>query len=165
MMLVMFFQYQVHLWNKQNILITVGLKFWKCFSFDFDRHRDVKTFTLWLLKCSGLALIVYQIAIYPSVEKATGPVSIARISSVSFHLILAIMSFQHFIFCYLKCVLLLWSHMQILSIPLLQSYPFIALLSGLALYIVLSIFTILKNVLSVSTPLQSFISDFEDWIY
>ncbi|QCD85764.1 MFS transporter [Vigna unguiculata] len=72
-----------------------------------------------VLSISGLALIVYQIAIYPSVEKATGPVSIARISSI-------------------------------LSIPLLQSYPFIALLSGLALYIVLSIFTILKNVLSIT---------------
>jgi len=46
--------------------------------------------------------------------------------------------------------------MQMLSIPLLQSYPFIALLSGLALHIVLSTASILKNILSVSAPLHLF---------
>ncbi|KAK7343000.1 hypothetical protein VNO80_25961 [Phaseolus coccineus] len=72
-----------------------------------------------VLSISGLALIIYQLTIYSSVEKASGPISLARISSM-------------------------------LSIPLLQSYPFIALLSGLALYIVLSIFSILKNILSIT---------------
>nr|ACU19523.1 unknown [Glycine max] len=57
--------------------------------------------------------------LYPSVEKASGPIGIARISAM-------------------------------LSIPLLQSYSFIALLSGLALYIVLSIASILKNILSIN---------------
>jgi len=90
------------------------------------------------------------------VEKASGPIGIARISAVSFHLIVATITFQHFIFCYLKYVLLLLSYMQMLSIPLLQSYSFIALLSGLALYIVLSIASILKNILSVSAPLHLF---------
>ncbi|WVZ03631.1 hypothetical protein V8G54_024437 [Vigna mungo] len=67
----------------------------------------------------GLSLIIYQIGIYPYVEKATGPISVARVSSI-------------------------------LTIPLLQSYPFIALLSGLALYIVLSILSILRNILSIT---------------
>jgi len=43
-----------------------------------------------------------------------------------------------------------------LSIPLLQSYPFIALFSGLALYVGLSTASILKNILSVSSPLHLF---------
>ncbi|CAJ1977972.1 unnamed protein product [Sphenostylis stenocarpa] len=72
-----------------------------------------------VLSISGVALIIYQLTIYPIVEKASGPISVARISSM-------------------------------LSIPLLQGYPFIASLSGLALYIVLSIFSILKNILSMT---------------
>ncbi|WJX87380.1 hypothetical protein P8452_69582 [Trifolium repens] len=38
----------------------------------------------------------------------------------------------------------------IFSIPLLQSYPFIAMLSGITLYIVISIASILKNIISVT---------------
>ncbi|GAU33366.1 hypothetical protein TSUD_364910 [Trifolium subterraneum] len=38
----------------------------------------------------------------------------------------------------------------IFSIPLLQSYPFIAMLSGIALYIVISIASILKNIFTVT---------------
>ena len=86
-------------------------------------------------------------------EKASGPIVIGRISGVSFHLIVVIIAFQHFIFLLFEIYMLLpWSHMQMISIPLLQSYPFIALLSGLALYIVLSVASILKNLLSVSAP-------------
>ncbi|KAK7314028.1 hypothetical protein VNO77_39236 [Canavalia gladiata] len=81
-------------------------------SFTTDDVGDV-------LSISGLALIIYQLTVYPSVEKSCGPIDIARISGV-------------------------------LSIPLLQSYPFIALLSGLALYIVISIASILKNILAVT---------------
>ncbi|GAU33367.1 hypothetical protein TSUD_364920 [Trifolium subterraneum] len=36
------------------------------------------------------------------------------------------------------------------SIPILQSYPFIAMLSGIALYIVISIASILRNIISVT---------------
>jgi len=46
--------------------------------------------------------------------------------------------------------------MQLLSIPLLQSYPFIALFSGAALYIGLSTASILKNIFAVSAPLHLF---------
>ncbi|PNX93909.1 protein zinc induced facilitator-like 1-like, partial [Trifolium pratense] len=38
----------------------------------------------------------------------------------------------------------------IFSIPILQSYPFIAMLSGIALYIVISIASILMNIISVT---------------
>ncbi|KAF1896390.1 hypothetical protein Lal_00034088 [Lupinus albus] len=69
-----------------------------------------------VLSISGLALIIYQLTLYPPLEKACGPISIARISGV-------------------------------LSLPLLQIYPFIAMLSGLTLFIVLSMASILKNLL------------------
>ncbi|XP_058727900.1 probable peptide/nitrate transporter At3g43790 [Vicia villosa] len=52
-------------------------------------------------------------------EKACGPVGIARITGI-------------------------------FSIPLLQSYPFIAMLSGISLYIFISIGSILKNIISVT---------------
>jgi len=90
------------------------------------------------------------------VEKACGAIGTARISAVSFNVVVAIVSFASFPFLLFKYVLLLWFDMQVLSIPLLQSYPFIALLSGLALYIVLSAASILKNILSVSAPLHLF---------
>ncbi|XP_061351058.1 protein ZINC INDUCED FACILITATOR 1-like [Gastrolobium bilobum] len=70
-----------------------------------------------VLAISGFALIIYQVTLYQSVQKAFGPVSIARISGV-------------------------------LSIPLLQSYPFIAMLSGFSLYLVMNIASILANLLS-----------------
>ncbi|XP_058745715.1 protein ZINC INDUCED FACILITATOR-LIKE 1-like [Vicia villosa] len=72
-----------------------------------------------ILSISGLALVIYQLFIYPSVEKACGPIAFARITGI-------------------------------FSIPLLQSYPFIALLSGTALYVVISIASVFKNVMSVT---------------
>lgn len=72
-----------------------------------------------VLAISGIGLIVYQLSLYPSLEKTFGPVRFARISGV-------------------------------LSIPLLQSYPFIAMLSGITLYLVINIASLLKNLLSVT---------------
>ncbi|CAJ2657239.1 unnamed protein product [Trifolium pratense] len=45
----------------------------------------------------------------------------------------------------------------IFSIPLLQSYPFIAMLSGIALYIVISIASILKNMIIVTITTALFL--------
>ncbi|XP_039685488.1 protein ZINC INDUCED FACILITATOR-LIKE 1 [Medicago truncatula] len=70
-----------------------------------------------VLIISGVALCIYQFFIYPSVEKACGPIGFARITAI-------------------------------FSMPLLQSYPFIAMLSGITLYIVISIASILKNIMS-----------------
>ncbi|XP_073226786.1 protein ZINC INDUCED FACILITATOR-LIKE 1-like isoform X2 [Cicer arietinum] len=72
-----------------------------------------------VLSISGLALFIYQIAVYPFVEKVCGPIAIARIAGIS-------------------------------SIPLLQSYPFIAMLSGITLYTIISIASMLKNVMAVT---------------
>ncbi|OIV89372.1 hypothetical protein TanjilG_22335 [Lupinus angustifolius] len=79
-----------------------------------------------VLAISGVALIIYQLTLFPYFENACGPVSIARISGV-------------------------------LSIPLLQSYPFIAMLSGITLYIVISIASILKYILQVTIVTGLFI--------
>lgn len=72
-----------------------------------------------VLSISGVALCIYQLFIYPSVEKACGPIGLGRITGI-------------------------------FSIPLLQSYPFIAMLSGITLYIVISIASVLKNIMSVT---------------
>ncbi|KAI5392271.1 hypothetical protein KIW84_076885 [Lathyrus oleraceus] len=72
-----------------------------------------------VLAISGIGLIVSQLFLYPSLERAFGPIKFARISAV-------------------------------LSIPLLQSYPFIAMLSGITLYLVINIASLLKNVLSMT---------------
>ncbi|XP_004517218.3 protein ZINC INDUCED FACILITATOR 1-like [Cicer arietinum] len=72
-----------------------------------------------VLSISGLALFIYQVVVYPFVEKVCGPIGIARIAGIS-------------------------------SIPLLQSYPFIAMLSGITLYTVISIASVLKNVMAVT---------------
>ncbi|KAL3537682.1 hypothetical protein ACH5RR_001048 [Cinchona calisaya] len=72
-----------------------------------------------ILAISGFGLLVFQLSLYPLVEKMIGPIMVARISGV-------------------------------LSIPLLTSYSYIAMLSGVSLSIVLNCASLLKNVLSTS---------------
>ncbi|KAK7259686.1 hypothetical protein RIF29_25299 [Crotalaria pallida] len=72
-----------------------------------------------VLAVTGVGLIIFQLAIYPSLERAFGPIRFARITGV-------------------------------LSIPLLQCYPFIATLSGITLYVVINVVSVLKNLLTVT---------------
>ncbi|XP_071932114.1 protein ZINC INDUCED FACILITATOR 1-like isoform X3 [Coffea arabica] len=70
-----------------------------------------------ILTITGCGLLVFQLFLYPFVEKMLGPINIARISGI-------------------------------LSIPLLTSYPYIAMLPGIALAVVLNCAILLKSVLS-----------------
>ncbi|KAF6151939.1 hypothetical protein GIB67_010513, partial [Kingdonia uniflora] len=79
-----------------------------------------------VLAISGAGLLLFQLILYPPVEKIIGPIMTSRLSAV-------------------------------LSIPLLSSYPFIAMLSGLSLHLLLNCASILKNVLSVSAVTGLFI--------
>ncbi|XVE99080.1 hypothetical protein REPUB_Repub03eG0165800 [Reevesia pubescens] len=72
-----------------------------------------------VLAISGFSLLVFQLSLYPYVERILGPVMVSRIASV-------------------------------LTIPLLQSYSYIAMLSGFTLSLVLNCASLMKNVLSVS---------------
>uniref|UniRef100_A0A6M2EDP0 Major facilitator superfamily (MFS) profile domain-containing protein n=1 Tax=Populus davidiana TaxID=266767 RepID=A0A6M2EDP0_9ROSI len=72
-----------------------------------------------VLAFSGLGLLLFQLFIYPLVERSFGPVMVSRIGAV-------------------------------LTIPLLSSYPFLAILKGLALMLLINCASILKNVLAVS---------------
>ncbi|RYR32516.1 hypothetical protein Ahy_A10g047060 isoform B [Arachis hypogaea] len=72
-----------------------------------------------VLSVTGTGLIIYQLFVYPKLEKAFGPIGLARIAGV-------------------------------VSIPLLQSYPFIAMLSGFTLYLLINIASVSKNLLQVS---------------
>ncbi|KAK4378129.1 hypothetical protein RND71_004425 [Anisodus tanguticus] len=72
-----------------------------------------------VLAITGLGLLLFQLLVYPLVERITGTVMISRIGAV-------------------------------LSIPLLASYPYIALLTGVSLSIALNCASMLKNILSVS---------------
>ncbi|BFG20785.1 hypothetical protein CerSpe_070590 [Prunus speciosa] len=73
-----------------------------------------------ILYIYSFGLFVFQITLYPFVERLLGPVMIARIGGI-------------------------------ITIPLLSSYPFIAMLSGFSLYLMLNIASVLKNVLSKLT--------------
>ncbi|CAL9004898.1 unnamed protein product [Prunus brigantina] len=79
-----------------------------------------------ILAISGFGLFVFQITLYPFVERLLGPVMIARIGGI-------------------------------ITIPLLSSYPFIAMLSGFSLYLMLNIASVLKNVLSITIVTGLFI--------
>jgi hypothetical protein len=110
------------------------------------------------VKLLGLALVIYQIFVYSSVEKACGPIAFARITGVSFsfhQIVSAVIEISAFPFLLFEiCHSNFGFNMQIFSIPLLQSYPLIAMLSGISLYIVISIASMLKNVMSVSASLN-----------
>ncbi|KAJ7982442.1 Protein ZINC INDUCED FACILITATOR-LIKE 1 [Quillaja saponaria] len=79
-----------------------------------------------VLAISGVALIFFQLTLYPYVERVFGAVPLARVSGV-------------------------------LTIPLLQSYTFIAMLSGFTLYLVINIANIFKSLLSVTINTSLFI--------
>ncbi|KAI9115249.1 hypothetical protein K1719_013568 [Acacia pycnantha] len=70
-----------------------------------------------VLSVSGFAMLLYQLFVYPVVEKAYGPIRLSRISGV-------------------------------LTIPLVQSYPFIALFSGFTLHLLITSASVLNFCLS-----------------
>ncbi|XP_009608804.1 protein ZINC INDUCED FACILITATOR-LIKE 1-like [Nicotiana tomentosiformis] len=72
-----------------------------------------------VLSISGFGLLVFQLTLYPLVERYVGPVVTARVAGV-------------------------------LSIPLLTSYPYIAMLSGIALSVAINFASVMKNALSIS---------------
>ncbi|MCD7465543.1 Protein ZINC INDUCED FACILITATOR-LIKE 1 [Datura stramonium] len=72
-----------------------------------------------VLSISGFGLLVFQLTLYPLVEKYVGPIIIARVAGV-------------------------------LSIPLLTTYPYIAMLSGIALSVAINFASVMKNALSIS---------------
>nr|XP_048334009.1 protein ZINC INDUCED FACILITATOR 1-like isoform X3 [Ziziphus jujuba var. spinosa] len=72
-----------------------------------------------VLAISGFGLLVFQLLLYPLVERTFGPVIVSRIGAV-------------------------------LTIPLLSSYAFIAMLSGLTLALLINCASLLKNLLSVT---------------
>ncbi|XP_024461826.2 protein ZINC INDUCED FACILITATOR-LIKE 1 isoform X2 [Populus trichocarpa] len=79
-----------------------------------------------VLAISGFSLLVFQLSLYPFVERILGPIPVAQIAAA-------------------------------LSILLLSSYPFIAMLSGLGLSILINCASIMKNVFSVSIVTGMFI--------
>ncbi|XP_057948421.1 protein ZINC INDUCED FACILITATOR 1-like [Malania oleifera] len=72
-----------------------------------------------VLSISGFGLLIFQLFLYPLVERILGPITVSRIGAV-------------------------------LTIPLLSSYPFIAMLSGFSLSLLINCASLMKNVLSVS---------------
>ncbi|CAL0311024.1 unnamed protein product [Lupinus luteus] len=69
-----------------------------------------------ILAVSGIAIIIYQLFLYPLLQKFCGPVTLIRITAV-------------------------------LCIPLLQCYPFMTMLSGFNLYMLINIASILHNLM------------------
>ncbi|XP_028803352.1 protein ZINC INDUCED FACILITATOR 1-like isoform X3 [Neltuma alba] len=70
-----------------------------------------------VLSISGFVLLIYQVFLYPAMEKICGPIRLSHISGA-------------------------------ITIPLLQSYPFMALLSGFTLHLLLTSASVLKYCLS-----------------
>ena len=102
-----------------------------------------------IVQIIGFSLLVFQLSLYPYLERILGPIPVARISAASTKHPLASM--------YVSCFNLFLCNsffvnfpMQVISILLLSSYPFIAMLSGLGLSILINCASIMKNVFSVS---------------
>ncbi|TXG48153.1 hypothetical protein EZV62_027447 [Acer yangbiense] len=79
-----------------------------------------------VLSISGFGLLLFQLLVYPPIEKILGPLKITRLSAAT-------------------------------SIPLLSIYPYIAMLSGITLHLVINCASILRNTLSVSLVTGLFI--------
>ncbi|XVE79735.1 hypothetical protein DITRI_Ditri14bG0080700 [Diplodiscus trichospermus] len=72
-----------------------------------------------VLAISGVGLLLFQLLLYPPMEKILGPLMVTRLSAA-------------------------------ISIPLLSCFPYIAMLSGVILHLVINCAAILRNTLSVS---------------
>ncbi|CAN0898687.1 Probable peptide/nitrate transporter At3g43790 [Linum grandiflorum] len=72
-----------------------------------------------VLAISGVGLFLFQLLLYPPIQRVVGPLMVMRLSAA-------------------------------ISIPLLSSFPFIAILSGIVLHVVVNCLAILRNTLSVS---------------
>eukprot|EP00258_Populus_trichocarpa_P047779 XP_024463798.1 probable peptide/nitrate transporter At3g43790 isoform X2 [Populus trichocarpa] len=79
-----------------------------------------------VLAISGFGLLLFQLLLYPPIEKVLGPITVTRLSAA-------------------------------VSIPLLASYPYIAILSGITLHLVINIASVLRNTLSVTLVTGLFI--------
>lgn len=79
-----------------------------------------------VLAISGFGLLLFQLLLYPPIEKVLGPITVTRLSAA-------------------------------VSIPLLASYPYIAMLSGITLHLVINIASVLRNTLSVTLVTGLFI--------
>ncbi|XP_074310752.1 protein ZINC INDUCED FACILITATOR-LIKE 1-like [Silene latifolia] len=84
--------------------------------------QDVGT----ILSITGLGILVFQLFLYPQIDKIFGQILVVRLFGM-------------------------------LNIPVLQCYPFIALLSGISLAVVLNCASVIKNILSISVATSSFI--------
>ncbi|KAH9610807.1 hypothetical protein KSS87_023698 [Heliosperma pusillum] len=84
--------------------------------------QDVGT----ILSITGLGMLIFQLFLYPQIDKIFGPIMVVRLCGM-------------------------------LSIPVLQCYPFIALLSGLSLAVMLNCASVVKNVISTCIITSSFI--------
>ncbi|KAJ4730071.1 protein ZINC INDUCED FACILITATOR-LIKE 1-like [Melia azedarach] len=72
-----------------------------------------------VLAISGFSLLVFQLSLYPYVERSLGPIVVARIAGA-------------------------------LTIPLLTSYTYIAMLSGFSLSLLINCASVMKNVFCVA---------------
>ncbi|CAK7331925.1 unnamed protein product [Dovyalis caffra] len=79
-----------------------------------------------VLAISGFGLLLFQLLLYPPIEKILGPITVTRFSAA-------------------------------ISIPVLASYPYIAMLSGITLHLVINCASIIRNTLSVSLVTGLFI--------
>ncbi|KAG8494960.1 hypothetical protein CXB51_012420 [Gossypium anomalum] len=79
-----------------------------------------------VLAISGFGLLLFQLLLYPPLERRLGPLMVTRLSAV-------------------------------ISIPLLSCFPYIAMLSGVVLHLVINCAAILRNTLSVSLVTGLFI--------
>ncbi|KAM7522667.1 hypothetical protein LguiA_012569 [Lonicera macranthoides] len=79
-----------------------------------------------ILAISGCGLLLFQLLLYPPIERLLGPLTVTRLSAV-------------------------------ISIPLLSSYPYIAMLSGFRLLLAINCASLLRNALSVSLVTGLFI--------
>ncbi|XP_057503409.1 protein ZINC INDUCED FACILITATOR-LIKE 1-like isoform X1 [Actinidia eriantha] len=79
-----------------------------------------------ILAISGCGLLVFQIFVYPFVEKLLGPIMVSRLAGL-------------------------------LSIPLLTCYPYMSMLTGLSLTLLINCASVLKNIFSLTIVTGLFI--------
>ncbi|CAL4911765.1 unnamed protein product [Urochloa decumbens] len=105
-----------------------------------------------VLAVTGASLLVYQLFLYPRINKILGPINSSRIAAVSKSLCYLVDVFSSCCISELFCSIL-----QILCIPILFAYPYMTYLSEPGLSIILNIASVIKNNLAVTIITGTFI--------
>lgn len=129
------------------ILYLTKLSFWEHLQWSCEAKKQYLKFLIYCL-LSGFSLMVYQLFVYPFITRLSSPLVSARVAAVCIWFISTNYQINMYSIFYISEMLYIC--LQIITIPLVTTFPFMTYLSGFVLSFVVTCASVLRNVFSVS---------------